>query len=104
MTAPAKTAAEIIRWENPPPPARPGQHLTGSRWDGVAEILRDERGRWAVVYEGDVNNASSIASVIRMGNVACFRPTGDFEAVSRRSSTTGLTTVYARYLGDGGRR
>ncbi|GIF08709.1 hypothetical protein [Actinoplanes siamensis] len=104
MTAPAKTPAEILRWETPPPPARPGNGITGSRWDQVAEQLRDERGRWAVVYEGEANNASSIASVIRMGNVACFRPTGDFEAVSRRSPATGRVAVYARYLGDGSHR
>ncbi|BCJ45356.1 hypothetical protein GCM10010168_86250 [Actinoplanes ianthinogenes] len=104
MTAPTKTAAEIIRWENPPPSRRNPGGVVGSRWDEVAEQLRDERGRWAVVYEGDANNASSAASIIRMGNVACFRPTGDFEAVSRRSPSTGRTTVYARYLGDGGGR
>lgn len=44
-------------------------------------------------------NAAGIASQIKNGGIAAFRPVGDYEATTR--TVGGLYTVYARYVGDG---
>lgn len=91
----------IIRWEDPPP-ARNGRGAggrpLGSRWDEVAETLRDEPGRWAVIVEGTAAQASAATARIRLATARCFAPAGTFEA-RVRSDTGGVHTVYARHVG-----
>lgn len=96
--------AQIIRWENPPPPARGrGGNHTGSRsrFTAIADELRARRGEWAVVEEKVLppRTQSGLATRICMGHMRCFGPPGDFQAVVRRKD--GVSRVYARYLGDG---
>lgn len=95
------TPAKILRWENPPP-ARHVPGRRGSQFDELADILRDEPARWAVVYDGDNPTAAgSIASKVKTGNVKCFAPAGSFEATVRKLRE-GRIAVYARYVGGGG--
>lgn len=99
----------VLRWEAPPPPTHPARARTGGRqprWNDVAAQLRDHSGTWAVIFSGGhghTSRAQSLASHIRMGQMRCFTPTGDFEATVRQSG--GVVTVYARHLdqedGDG---
>lgn len=93
--------AAIIRWEDPPPP-KAGTRSTSaghSRYAPIAEGLRANPGRWAVVLEGRPGVGTALATHIRMGHMKCFTPAGDFEATMRSIGGRGL--VYARYLGDG---
>lgn len=92
---------KILSWEDPPPSpyGRPaGSSSTDRRYAEVAQQLREEPGRWAVVQE-KTSHGSGLAHAINYGAVTAFRPPGDFEATYRRRE--GVTRVYARYLGDG---
>lgn len=93
-----KTAAKVLRWEDPPNPQGPSKGGGRSRWESLARELVEESGRWAVVYEGLPYASSTLATVIRFGKVRCFTPTGSFEAVTRKYK--GRVTVYARHVGD----
>lgn len=92
----------VLRWEDPPP-SKNASNKSGrppiSAWNGVADELRAERGRWAVVYSGDKSTALNVRKSVSEGRLACFRPIGDFEACLR--SREGVHTLYARFLGDG---
>lgn len=91
----------VIKWEDPPHSRNVGNkggRPADSMWNGVAEQLRGERGRWAVVFEGGRRHAMSIRGFITEGRRICFRPHGDFEACVR--SWNGVHTVYARYMGE----
>lgn len=91
--------AKVIRWEEPTPRKRPGPAGQGwSRYAGLAEELRANPGRWALVAERTDGN-HGLATHIRSGQMQCFTPTGDFDAASR--CVDGITRVYARYVGDG---
>lgn len=90
---------QVIRWEEPPPGnARRPLGSGHSRYTAVADELRAQPGRWALVFEGRAGMATGLATHIRMGSMHCFTPAGDFDAVSRRID--GYTRVYARYVGD----
>lgn len=90
----------VIRWEKPPPALRVGgRGKPGSRYDGLAEELRANPGREAVIHETPNRNvANSVAGLIREARVRCFEPRGDFDACTRR--VDGMVRVYAWYLGD----
>lgn len=95
--------AQIVRWEDPPPPSGKGGRNPGtpsSRYTTVADELRARPGDWAVIerFAGRRNNG--LATKVAMGAMLCFTPAGDFEARTRHRN--GEVLVYARYLGDGG--
>lgn len=92
-----KEQAKVIRWEEPPPTNRP-PGASSSRYEALAEELRAQPGRWAVVYDGPVKSFTGLGNHIRQGAVRCFAPAGDFDATSR--SSAGRIRVYARYVGD----
>jgi hypothetical protein len=94
------TEVKVIRWEDPPPSRSsiPGRARTPGRFTVVAEQLRANPGRWAVISESD-GPQRGVAYHIRSGAIECFTPRGDFDAVTRR--VNGRSLVYARYLGDG---
>ena len=89
--------ASVIRWEAPPPARGTGHHVTFSRYRAVAEQLRARRGEWAVVQEKQ-GPGNGLATHIRMGQMACFTPAGDFDACTRQIN--GVATTYACYVGD----
>ena len=95
---------QIIRWEDPPPAQLGPRRRIESRWKPVADALKARPGRWAVVEEVEPGRRSNtgLASRISFGQLKCFTPAGDFEAVSRRVGAVQRT--YARYLGDGEER
>lgn len=96
----------IIRWAEPPPLTAEQRNAAGtnggsrgSQWDDIADALRGEPGRWAVIASGPRNTISAIANQVRAGAVVCFRPAGAF-STTRRTVTTATGTVvdlYARY-------
>lgn len=92
----------VLRWEDPPPSegsARAARRKpTGSKYDQIAEQLRQRPGVWAVVLESSVGIAGGLTTHIRLGQISCFTPTGDFEATSRHRGDSAV--VYARYVGD----
>jgi hypothetical protein len=88
---------KIVRWEVPPPAKSRGSSEPSSGYAGIAAELRANPGRWAVVKE-QASRYSGLATHIRMGQMICFTPSGDFEATTRRLGER--TVVYARYVGD----
>ena len=96
----------ILRWEEPRERGKGGAQLgenVGSSWDDVVEALKHEAPAWAVVYEGRRSTAQSIRGLINNARIACFRPVGAFEAVSRQRviGDNKVITVYTRYVGGG---
>lgn len=91
----------VIRWEKPPPAKRVGgRGEVGSRYDHLADQLRANPGREALIRETPSRNTgNSVAGLIREARVRCFEPRGDFDACTRR--VDGMVRVYAWYLGDG---
>jgi hypothetical protein len=89
---------KIVRWESPPPAKGKGSTEPSSAFADIADELRANPGRWAVVKE-QPGRYSGLATHIRMGQMICFTPSGDFEATTRRLGER--TVVYARYVGDG---
>jgi hypothetical protein len=100
MPKPVTEPAAVLRWEEPPPAKHNGAGFGGpaSRFAALADELRSRPGEWAVVCES-AKAAAGLATHIRMGQMRCFTPAGDFDAVTRR--VDGLTLTYARYVGDG---
>lgn len=90
----------VIRWEEPPAEVlkRRPWLTRSSKLAPLADELRENPGAWALVYEGTSSGAASgMATHIRLGQVAAFTPTGDFDAVSQ--SGNGLARAWARYVG-----
>lgn len=86
----------VIDWQEPPADVlkRRPHKTTESRHAPLAEELRAEPGRWALIYDGpSVGKASGLATHIRLGQILAFTPTGDFDAVSCRGR------AWARYVG-----
>lgn len=99
MTPPGRDQATIVRWEDPPGPRREtSRRGPRSRYAELAEQLRGNPGRWAVILETPQRGQSALATQIRMGGLTCFTPCGDFDARTIRAN--GITTIYARYVGD----
>lgn len=89
----------IIKWEEPP-----GRHRSSGRlnWTPVADELRANPGRWALVHEAqtadaDVRTSRGVASGIKTAALTAFRPAQSFEAVSRMHGNR--CYVYARFVG-----
>lgn len=99
MTGPAAETMTVLRWEEPPPAfhVRKGR-APSSRLSPIADELRARPGQWGVVFEGPGGAGGGMVTHIRLGQVACFAPAGDFDATGRTQN--GVTTVYARYVGD----
>jgi hypothetical protein len=87
----------VIRWEEPPPPRNGQRGDNGERvpWAVIAQELKGQPGRWAVVHEGDPN--PKLATRIESGLSPWFRPAGSFEATQRSNGSK--VTIYARYVG-----
>lgn len=90
----------VLRWETPPPTRKPwpGGRQPGSRFDQVAALLREETGRWAVIYEGVRPVAHGIASTVAQAKTRCFQPLGAFQVATRTHQ--GVTAVYVRHIGE----
>jgi hypothetical protein len=89
---------QVIRWEEPPPAKRYATTGVGhSSYAPLADELRGRPDQWALVMDKPGRD-TGLANHIRMGQMLCFSPAGDFDACSRQID--GRTLVYARYLGD----
>lgn len=93
----------VLRWEEPPPNQLPTRPWTTrhSHLKELADELRARPGNWALVFEQEgpaSGRAGAMATHIRLGQVRCFTPTGDFDAVTRKVEN--ITCVYARYVGE----
>lgn len=90
----------VIKWEDPPTAYRPGRKNEPRRtafWQTVAEQLREQPGRWALVCDDTAwSYAGGVATQVKNGKITAFRPAGHFEAVTR---TCDGFRVYARYIG-----
>jgi hypothetical protein len=101
---------KIIRWAEPP--ALTPEQLAasdhrkggsrGSQWDDVADALRGEPGKSAVIASGNRNTISAIAEKVRSGTLACFRPAGAFTTTRRTVHTPAgpVVDLYARFVGE----
>jgi hypothetical protein len=89
----------VLRWEKPPATGRYPLGRGKSRWAKVADDLRTRPGEWALIAEGPVAENSGLATQIRMGQMVCFSPAGDFDAETQRKN--GVRKVWATYVGDG---
>jgi hypothetical protein len=82
-------------WEDPP--AQKRQNPRGSVWDPIAAQLKAHPGKWACIGR-DV--PTTIVSVIRQGQLKCFKPVGSFEVTTRNHTDRWRGDVYARYVGE----
>lgn len=85
-----------LTWEEPP------QQLLGrgrTNWSEIADALRSNPEKWAVVAE---NVSASTGTHIRYGRLKAFAPSGAFEARvsgARADDSGRASKVYARYIG-----
>lgn len=79
-------SSSVIRWEAPP--ERPTD-----RWTKVADELKENAGKWAVVAENQKNN--TLARNIKQAVYKSFEPAGTFETRSVKNGDT--FTVFARF-------
>jgi hypothetical protein len=83
-----------VEWEAPEVKQR-----KGSKWDPIASMLKANPGRWACIGR---NIPTSIVTVMKKGELVCFRPAGSFEATVRNHTDRWQGDVYARYIGEDG--
>lgn len=94
----------VIRWEEPPSTGRGTAEAKAEQWRPMAEQLRAEPGKWALVDEGNVHGQTALVGYIRTGR-GPFAPAKSFEAKQRtdpeplRSLAPRTGKVYARYVG-----
>ena len=85
-----------IAWEEPPP----GHVPKHGRSQKIVEQLKANPGAWAKILTGV---SPAYASNIKTGKTAtAWRPTSDFEVVTRNSKMSDgvrRVDVYARYIG-----
>lgn len=82
-----------IKWADPPADGRGRRRST--HWAEVADALRANPGKWALVAE---SASPSTAQNIKRGTYVAFADEG-FEAVSRKSPTGKGSDIYARFVG-----
>lgn len=83
-----------IKWQEPPPHG----NAIKSRWAEVAEALRARPLEWALI---DEDGSPNLASRIRNGQIAAFRPASNFQVRNVRKSANGHDT-YVRFVGTAG--
>lgn len=83
-----------IDWQDPPPAAQPKKKY---EWAAVAEALRENPGRWALVLTDSKPSTVTLVTRIRQGSITAFRPAGHYDATSRVVDG-GVIRVYARYV------
>ena len=87
-----------IRFEPPPGFARNGKAWSLDH-SGIVATLRARPGEWAIVATYSApGTASSMATSIKSGRLAVYRPGGSFEAITRK--VDGEVRVYARFVGE----
>lgn len=76
----------------------PGKQRKQYRWHEVAARLRANPGEWAKVA---VNIDRSLATYVKNGRLAAFRPVGAYEATTRKQDGDEgrNATLYVRYVG-----
>lgn len=80
-----------MEWKDPPP----NHGNSKDDWAAVATELKEHPGRWALIrHYDDKARAATIATRIKHGHSAPFRPRFSFEARATQGD------VYARYIGE----
>jgi hypothetical protein len=72
-----------ITWEDPP------RTKPRNDWGKIAETLRANPGKWAVIETA----STAYCAFIRQGRTKAFQPAGSFEATLQNHK------LYARYIG-----
>jgi hypothetical protein len=85
-----------VKWGNPP--ERISGRNGSDRHRDTAQRLKDRPGEWALAYEAA---SHSLATNIRLGATAAYRPAGSFEARTVTLPGTHRVDVYVRYIGEG---
>jgi hypothetical protein len=84
-----------IHWEEPPKVDTRGGRALREAWQTVADALRREPGRWALIATyPQRTKANNVATRIKLGQISAFAPAGSFEALYR--TVDGECRVYAR--------
>ena len=85
-----------IKWQEPPPKQR--TRKGSSKWRDFADALRARPGQWALMSD---DMAVSVITTVNRGGSPAFRPSGSFEATSRRRADHGhgRGSVWVRYVG-----
>lgn len=88
-----------MQWKEPPPA---GTSRNADKYMEIADELRRNPGKWAMIGRMSAQNASNIKD----GRLAAFRPRGTFEATYRNISKSEVgpdtADIYARYVGEEG--
>lgn len=92
--------ARIIEWRTPEPPKAGQRGKWNAEYAHVAENLRLNPERWALIAtDANVN----LAEIIKKGRNQHFRPAGSFEATVRGTKKVDgkyvASETYARYVG-----
>lgn len=85
----------VTKWEAPKR-SQAGRPPSAD-YETLAEDLRKNRGKWALVGE---NMSVSIGSHISSGRIHAFRPAGAFEGAIRGKNGSRAQKVFARYVGE----
>ena len=86
-----------LEFRDPPPPKKARRN-----WQKIADQLKANPGRWAVVASGPRRSSvANIASRINRNEYGVFSPVGAYEAVVRESEKTpGRFEAYAQFVGN----
>lgn len=89
--------AELVFVDRLPPDVAPRSY---TRWRTIAEALRRQPRRWALVRDDCPTRKAAMAVTyqIRDGKTAPFRPAGEFEARAI-TAESGVHQVWVRYIG-----
>jgi hypothetical protein len=88
----------VMRWEEP----TVLQKQQAEKWRAVADELRRNPQKWAVVAEAAATGTGAVSTGIKRATgvyAEAFAPAGTFEATTR-TTKPGVVAVYARYVGE----
>ena len=90
----------VIRWEEPPTEHGNTKPKPPSKYQPIADALREHPGEWALILTGNPpGTCASLANRIRTG-ARPFAPAGAFDAKVIGPASGAASKVYARYLGE----
>jgi len=89
----------VVRWEEPPEKHGNVKPKPPSKFQPIADALRERPGEWALIVENKPSGTcGGLAHRIKNG-VGPFAPAKSFEAKAIGSAVGSYSKVYARYVG-----